>query len=306
MTVLTLLAVKASANNPLKVTALGDSITSLGGFISIYNRYVTTDLKYVTQTNNLGVAGWTSGALANALTDNSTMRTSIVDSKIVLVEIGINDFFNYRGAYQSGTCGGVDNQDCLRSMVANFKTNWDRIFTQINTLVDPTKTAIRTQDIYYSVAAADQLPTAPYNNSFPVLNFYLQQMNAYIHSSSQVRNIPVANVHLAYNGINGDENPAAKGYLLPDAIHPTTLGSTVIADELRKLGYAPLTLVCADVNGDGKVNSTDMLLVYKNFNTNSSQTNFNPTYDVNGDGKVNSIDILLMSQQFNRRCVISP
>ena len=59
MTVLTLLAVKASANNPLKVTALGDSITSLGGFISIYNRYVTTDLKYVNQTNNLGVAGWT-------------------------------------------------------------------------------------------------------------------------------------------------------------------------------------------------------------------------------------------------------
>jgi lysophospholipase L1-like esterase len=52
--------------------------------------------------------------------------------------------------------------------------------------------------------------------------------------------VPYAKVYLAFNGPSGDEDPAAKGYLSFDGLHPNDTGHRVIAGKLRLLGYAPL------------------------------------------------------------------
>jgi lysophospholipase L1-like esterase len=47
-------------------------------------------------------------------------------------------------------------------------------------------------------------------------------------------------VYLAFNGPTGDEDPKSKRYLSFDGVHPNDTAHRIIADELRKLGYAPL------------------------------------------------------------------
>jgi hypothetical protein len=53
-----------------------------------------------------------------------------------------------------------------------------------------------------------------------------------------------------------------------------------------------------DVNGDGKVNMSDLLGVMHHMR----QRNVDPRYDVNHDGKVDSADMLLVIRNFGKRC----
>jgi hypothetical protein len=59
-------------------------------------------------------------------------------------------------------------------------------------------------------------------------------MNATVYASG----LPVADILTAYNGPSGLEDPIARGYILPDAIHGTDLGHAVVVDLLRSLNVA--------------------------------------------------------------------
>ncbi len=142
----------------------------------------------------------------------------------------MNDFLFARGQYINGTCGGSDNEDCLRAMVSSFDVNWDLLVSEIHALA-PSAT-MRTMNIYYAVAAYDEG-----SGNFSILNPYLSQMNAHILSNPGG---PVADVHLVYNGPKGTDDPYAKGYILSDGVHPNWLGHVVIALRLATLGYAGL------------------------------------------------------------------
>ncbi len=61
---------------------------------------------------------------------------------------------------------------------------------------------------------------------------------------------------------------------------------------------AQTTISCPDTNGDGRINSTDQLIVLKNY---GSITPNNPA-DVNHDGKVNSTDQLIILQNYGKTC----
>jgi hypothetical protein len=55
---------------------------------------------------------------------------------------------------------------------------------------------------------------------------------------------------------------------------------------------------CADVNGDGRVNSKDLLNILFAIVRHSHD----PRYDINGDGSVDLRDALAAVFQFGRRC----
>ena len=82
-------------------------------------------------------------------------------------------------------------------------------------------------------------PNSPAND-LVVFKEYLEQVNSHIARSSEAYGIPHAKVYEAFNGPNGDEDPSRKGYISSDRIHPNDEGHSVIAQELRKLGYEPL------------------------------------------------------------------
>jgi lysophospholipase L1-like esterase len=231
-------------------TGLGDSI-AFGlwalpgqGYVPLYAGYLQSDLLMPVALTPLGIPGWTSGDLLNAVRTNFVFRISIFFSDIVTWNIGGNDLRAARTQYKGGTCGGSDNQDCLRAAVKTFKGNWDGIIDGVFALRKFRPTIIRTMDIYNPYVVEDQaVDTWPNDggNDFQILNSYLNEVNAYIALSSTTHHIAYAPVHLWFNGLTGAIDPANFGFLAFDGFHPSTAGHALIALLLRQQGYATVT-----------------------------------------------------------------
>jgi lysophospholipase L1-like esterase len=231
-----------------RYTALGDSLAyglwGTPGYVYRYDYYATIDNLVFVPVSDLGRRGWTSSDLLHALQTNQTFRSSVAASQIVTWNIGGNDLIAARSSYKNRTCGGSDNQDCLRTTVASFEANWSAIIDQVLGLRSTSNTIIRTMDIYNPFVnrdkAADTWPDDGGLNDFQVFKPYIDAVNAYIATTATGHNIPSAGVYLAFNGPNGDQDPGDKGYISFDGLHPDNAGHRVIASLLRSLGYAPL------------------------------------------------------------------
>jgi len=232
-------------------TALGDS-QAFGALALPFNGY-TFQYRAALQNGtgntvllyNLGVPGWTSSDLLHRLQSSFVIRPAVRFSQIVTFNIGGNDLNPARSKYKARTCGGSDNQDCLRSAVLQFELNWDGILGELSQLRNLNRTIVRTMDIYNPYVTEDQasntwIDPTPDPDDFEIMKFYLAQVNAYIAQTVATKGILCAPVYATFNGPNGDEDPKAKGYIAFDNFHPSDLGHAVIAGLLRNLGYAPL------------------------------------------------------------------
>ncbi len=237
-----------SASVTWKYTALGDSLATgflaQRGYVPRYQTYMQTDTGATVTLNNLGQNGWTSTDLLNALRTNATFRNAVTSSQVVTWDIGGNDLRAARDKYKAGTCGGADNQDCLRATRVQLKANWDAIIQEILALRSTSSTIIRTMDLYNPYVnedkAADTWAADGGLNDFQVFKPYVDEAVEHVRLTATANNIPYAKVYAAFNGTRGDIDPQDKGYLALDGLHPNDTGHKVIADLLRGLGYAPL------------------------------------------------------------------
>jgi lysophospholipase L1-like esterase len=228
--------------------ALGDSLaTGFGaftGYVPRYEAHIETDTGVAVTRTNLGRNGWTSSQLLSALRSDPTFRRATREAEIVTWNIGGNDLRAARNSYKKGTCGGPDNQDCLRAGVAKLKANWTAITAEVLELRSTENTIVRTMDIYNPYVRTDIASDTWKNdggmNDFQVFNSYVYKANLHIATTSYAAGVPYAGVHLAFNGPYGYEDPKSKGYLSFDGLHPNNTGHRVMAGELQKLGYAPL------------------------------------------------------------------
>ena len=244
----------AAAATTLNYTALGDSLAygildlSQGGYVPRYGGYVQADTGATTvYLKNLGQNGWRSDQLLNALRTDGNFRSSISASQVVTWDIGGNDFLRMMDDYRNGTCGGSDNQNCLREAAASFKANWNAIIVEILSLRSTSNTVIRTMDIYNPFVNAQKASDSWANdgglNDFQVIKPYLDDANKHILATTAANSIPCARVYQAFNGPNGEEDAGDKGYISPydpSGVHPGETGHRVIADLFRNLGYFPL------------------------------------------------------------------
>jgi lysophospholipase L1-like esterase len=227
--------------------ALGDSLaTGFGvftGYVPHYEAHIETDTRVAVTRTNLGQNKWTSSQLLSALRSDPTFRRATREAEIVTWNIGGNDLRAARNSYKKGTCGGADNQNCLRASVAKLETNWDAIMAEVLELRSTRNTIVRTMDIYNPYVRTDIVSDTWQNDrgmsDFQVFKCYVDKANLHIATTSYAAGVPYAEVYLAFNGTTGDEDPKSKGYLSFDGLHPNNTGHRVIAGELRKLGYAP-------------------------------------------------------------------
>jgi lysophospholipase L1-like esterase len=151
---------------------------------------------------------------------------------VVTLSIGGNDLLQGRGAFMRGVCG-ESGSECLRTTTDTILTNYDAILDEIQTLVGPRPAVIRAMDVYNPYAGMDAAHLA-------VLKPYLDEINAYLCFSAEVRGIGCARVYEAFNGPTGDDDPVQRALIAFDGIHPNDRGHGLIADLLRDVGYAPL------------------------------------------------------------------
>jgi lysophospholipase L1-like esterase len=239
---------EAAAQNVI-YTGLGDSLgfglfAPIGdGYVPVYGRFVEADTGANVTLVNLSVPGWTSSDLLGAIRGNILFRIPVATSSVITLDIGGNDLLGARGSYGDRTCGGPDNQDCLRAAVATFRANWNAILNEVLSLRSTSNTVIRTMDIYNPFVNEDRArDTWPNDqgNDFQVAKVYLDQINNHIVTTSAARNIPCARVYRAFNGPNGDVDAGDQGLIAFDGLHPNGRGHQLIAELFRNLGYSPL------------------------------------------------------------------
>jgi lysophospholipase L1-like esterase len=200
--------------------ALGDSLAvgvgAKRGYVDRYASYITADTGVRIDLVNLGRSGQTSSQLLHALRNDPAMRKTLGTAEVITFNIGINDLGDAGEAYENGTCGGSDNQKCLRAAVEAFKENWDTIVAELLSLRSPEDAVIRTAGIGYTPRVDE------------IFEPYVDEVNRHIATTAADHDIPYAQPYL-----EGED-------MSPDGVHPNDGGYEVIADRLRELGYGPL------------------------------------------------------------------
>src|SRR3712207_6799443 len=211
----------ADASVAWDYVALGDSLAvGIGarrGYVDRYASYLRTDTGARVEVLNLGQSGQTSSQLLRALRSDPSMRRALGEAEVITFNIGINDLGHAGEAYENGACGGSDNQECLRSAVESFKENWDALIAELLGLRSTEDAVIRTAGIGYT-PRVDK-----------IFEPYVEEVNRHIATAAANHDIPYAQPYL-------DER-----FMSPDGVHPNDRGYEVIADQLRELGYGPLS-----------------------------------------------------------------
>ena len=98
--------------------ALGDSLAAgVGarrGYVPRYAEHLQSDTGARLRVINLGLSGQTTTQLLHSLRNDPELRKALGRAEIVTINIGLNDLGQARNSYQSGTCGGTQNEACLR------------------------------------------------------------------------------------------------------------------------------------------------------------------------------------------------
>ena len=218
-------------------TALGDSLAagtgaSHKGYVDRYADYLEADTGARVNVTNLGRNGQTSPELLYTLRNDPSSRRAVEEADVVTINIGINDLGRAAQAYENGTCGGADNQDCLRTAVETVKGNWNAIIAELLSLRSTSDTIIRAAGLGYTPyldteESPDSHPSEGELNDFQIFEPYLDEVNRHIAITASDNGIPYVEVHLD------------KEYISPDGVHPNDEGYEVIAKRLRELGYSP-------------------------------------------------------------------
>jgi lysophospholipase L1-like esterase len=247
--VLTLILASCGGSEPARTTAvlqpvwsyvaLGDSLAAgviaQRGYVPRYAAYVNADTAKQIRVTNMGVSGWRSSDLLDALRNDANLRAAIQNAQVITFDIGGNDLLHANGLFLEQSCGGSDNLECFRTSVAQFRSNWDAIIAEIVALQRPDTAVIRTMNIYNPFVIVQKAA-----GTFDVLRPFLDDINAHIAQSAAANNIRMADIYSAFNGSEHDQDAALKGWMSFDGVHPDDDGHEAIAQTLRGLGYSPL------------------------------------------------------------------
>ena len=168
--------------------ALGDSLAvgvgARRGYVARYAAYIAADTGARIDLLNLGRSGQTSSQLLHAVRNDPVMRRALGTAEVITFNIGINDLGQAGEAYESGACGGSNNQKCLRAAVEAFEEKWNAIIAEILSLRSTEDAIIRTAGIGYTPRVDD------------IFKPYVGEVNHHIATTAANHDIPYAQPYL--------------------------------------------------------------------------------------------------------------
>ena len=188
---------------------LGDS---MGWYYpDYYAAHIEADLGVKVKLHNWAVGDQTSSGLLNLLRINEELRDTIREAKVVTLDFGINELEQAGMQYMGGICGGADNLDCVRETLKSLRANFEGIMDEILSLRSTSDAIIRAMNYYNSRVNSWKKDPGFWKDWKPIWD----ALNEHMVQAASEHNIPVARVYEAFNGPNGDEDPADKGYISP-------------------------------------------------------------------------------------------
>ncbi|WP_149094838.1 GDSL-type esterase/lipase family protein [Paenibacillus terrae] len=206
-------------------TAIGDSLTTgagtlmTGGFVPTYRRMAEKRLRTPVSYENLGINGLTSQELLAMVRNNPLFRSALSRAELITVTIGGNDLRPYASAIAGGS----------GSSASSIPQALNRTKEHVRQIVH----------VLYQIKYGQREPfiirMVGLYNPFPGVReagIYVRQYNSFL-ATLGGPNYRVANIYPAFEGYERE-------LLSLDRVHPNSRGYRVIAEELNRLGYAPL------------------------------------------------------------------
>lgn len=218
--------------------ALGDSNPAGHGatksYVDMFAEYIAADLGVEVRLQNLAFDGATSAEISIGLKTDRDLQQAIREAEIVTIDVGANDWAPAAEAFPANTCGGADNQDCLRRLIEADRHTFQGILDNLTELQadNPTR-LVRVVDLYLSNCDFPHF----YGNAdlHNAIKPYLDEFNAIIEETTVAHGGKVVPLYQALSGPDGSTNPV--DYLQRDQCHLNTKGHQKVADLLRELGY---------------------------------------------------------------------
>jgi hypothetical protein len=205
--------------------ALGDTRTAVSDWPYLYAAHIEADLGVEVIVHNWGSSYQTSEALLELLHENVSLQETVREAEIVTV---------WTGGYTVGDSLVKPHLLCTDALLDYFESNLDGIIGTIREIQNPYTSMIRLLEFHqYRVNILKEM------GAFEEKKACLEAYNDRIHWVGEKYGIPVAAVHTAINGPDGEVDAYEAGFLKNHYAF-SQIGDALIAELLRQLGYEPL------------------------------------------------------------------
>ncbi len=234
-------AAAESSDEPIVYVVMGNSLLfSTPAVMYAYRDILQEDLGVEVDMRDHTVGGQATHHFLTQLRTNDRLRSDLAQADVVLLVVP-NDEWKEPGYTIMGMdgrdptiCGGDDGLLCLRVAAANYNAMADEIFAELTALADPSETVIRVMDFQLFTPGEDD------EAAVATLAPLWQESQEYVETVASRYGIPVAQVFDELMSPNGIGIPEEKGLVSSDGVHYTEVGTQLIAQMIRELGYEPV------------------------------------------------------------------
>ncbi len=228
--------ISAAPTSRMTLTALGDSIPAAvncpgcAPFVELFARQLATRDRAPIEVTNLGVSGWTSDDLLDALAPDGDDAATVRDSDILTITIGANDFAPQLESYVNGTCGDDDQLSCFEADMADLETNLRQVLARVTDLRSGRTSGVFVTgywDVFPDGEVAEQMYGRQFLSDSATLT---QRANAVIDKVATDAHETYVDLFGPFKGTAGSYDPIE--LLADDGDHPNQAGHQKISDAL--------------------------------------------------------------------------
>lgn len=227
----------------LDYVALGGDFTYANGWVKIFAGYLEEDFGMPVNFTNLSShSSLTLIRWRELLRNDQATRLALQQAEVVTFDTSMEAYLAMPfSLYQGGYCKGDDNQECLRTALAQFEIDLNDFMIELLNHLDPSKQVLRTFAVgAYSayVPLFWEIPPVPTEEQYKTFLELLYEADEIVRNVAEAHKVPIIDLVPVFQP-DGITKPARPELLL--MLGFSEAGDTAIADLLREAGYAPLS-----------------------------------------------------------------